>query len=157
VDGDIPLECGCPPPRPVLMAGNAPPKIVSGPDLPKTSIGPDSNSGPSTTNPESPTARTVRLTNGPETAPLPASQPNQVHVQVDAPFVFSAKDRAAKASKASAPSPETPLDLPVDESTERQVHLEPVIQPAPSPDPQNKTEHQGFFNRVGKFFSSIFH
>ena len=39
------------------------------------------------------------LSNGPETAPLPQSQPNDVHVQVDAPFVFSAKDRA----RASAP------------------------------------------------------
>ena len=95
----------------------------------------------------------TRLTNGPETAPLPASEQNQIHVQVDAPFVFSAKDRAAKAAPATVPAPP---DLPIDESTQRQVHLDPVIQPAPPLNQQNKTEHSGFFSRVGKFFSSIF-
>jgi hypothetical protein len=96
----------------------------------------------------------TQLTNGPETAPLPASQPNDVHVQVDAPFVFSAKDRAAKTSPAPA---QAPPDLPPDQSTQPQTHLDPVIQPAPPAEPQKKTEHSGFFRRVVKFFSAIFH
>jgi hypothetical protein len=95
----------------------------------------------------------TQLTNGPETAPLPASNPNDVHVQVDAPFVFSAKNRAAK----SAPAPaQAPPDLPLDQSSQRQIHLDPVIQPAPPPEPQKKAEHPGFFHRVGRFFSGIF-
>jgi len=74
---------------------------------------------------------------------------------VDAPFVFSAKDRAAKASP---PAAQVPPDLAIDQSRERQVHLDPVIQPGrPPADPQSKAEHQGFFHRIGKFFSSIFH
>jgi hypothetical protein len=40
---------------------------------------------------------------------------------------------------------------------QQQVHVDPVIQPAPPVEPQKKTEHPGFFRRVGKFFSAIFH
>jgi hypothetical protein len=40
---------------------------------------------------------------------------------------------------------------------QQQVHLDPVIQPAPPVESQKKTEHPGFFRRVGKFFSAIFH
>jgi len=155
VDGDIPLECGCPPPHSVLMTENAPPQVVSSSEPPKTPLGTGlpgntlSNDGPQSA------AAGTRLTNGPETAPLPASQANEVHVQVDAPFVFTAKDRAAKASP---PPAQTPTDLPISESTQRQVHLDPVIQTSPPPvDSKNKTEQKGFFHRVGKFFSSIFH
>jgi hypothetical protein len=93
----------------------------------------------------------AQLTNGPETAPLPASRPNDVHVQVDAPFVFSAKDRAAK----SAPAPaQAPPDPPLDQSTQQQTQLDPVIQPAPPLEPQKKQEHPGFFRRL---FKAIFH
>jgi hypothetical protein len=147
VDGDIPLECGCPWPHPSLMAESAPPKIVPGSGQ-KAVMGADSADNSMATN-----ATATRLTNGPETAPLPASEQNQIHVQVDAPFVFSAKDRVAKPAPSTFPAPP---DLPIDESTQRQVHLDPLIQPAPPLNQQNKTEHSGFFSRVGKFFSSIF-
>jgi len=97
----------------------------------------------------------TRLSNGPETAPLPPSKPNEVHVQVDAPFVFTAKGRAASAP----PVPPAPLreakDLPVEDSSARQFHLDTVIQ-SPPPENQNKPEHRGFFKRVGGFFSGIF-
>jgi hypothetical protein len=154
VDGDVPLECGCPPPRPVLMADSPPTQILPGSEVPKAAMGAGS-AGNSTAN-NAATSHTggTQLTNGPETAPLPASQPNDVHVQVDAPFVFSAKDRAAKTAPAPA---QAPPDLPPDQSRQRQAHLDPVIQPAPPSEPQKKTEHPGFFRRVGKFFSAIFH
>jgi hypothetical protein len=68
--------------------------------------------------------------------------------------VFSAKDRAAK----TAPAPvQAPPDLPPDQSRQRPVHVDPIIQPAPPLEPQKKTEHPGFFRRVGRFFSAIFH
>ena len=150
VDGDVPLECGCPPPHNVLMTENSPPQIQSNSEPLKSPVGVGSAS-----NLPASDAASTRLTNGPETAPLPASQANEVHVQVDAPFVFSAKDRVAKASQ---PPVQVPPDLPVAPSTQRQVHLDPIIQPAPPPaDPPNKAEHQGVFHRIGKFFSSIFH
>ncbi len=156
VDGDVPLECGCPPPHPQLMTENASPQIVANGELPKTAMGVGGAENAPTNAADASTAGT-RLTNGPETAPLPGSQRNEVHVQVDAPFVFSAKDRAAKGS---APPAQAPPDLAIDESTQRQVRLDPVIQPTPPPaDPRskNKAEHHGFFGGIKKFFSSMFH
>src|SRR5579863_8356100 len=101
------------------------------------------------------TPSNTRLTNGPETAPLPPSQPNDIHVQVDAPFIFNAKDRNAKNSAAASapPLPES-RDLPVEDSPSRQVRLDPVVQFTPPQ--EKKPEHRGFFKRVGGFFSAIF-
>jgi len=152
VDSDIPLECGCPPPHPVLQTNAAPIQSVATPDLQsKVSLGAGSP-GNMTSATTSGTSGT-RLTNGPETAPLPTSQPNDVHVQVDAPFVFSAKDRAARKAQ---PTVEAPADIPVEPSAQRRLHLDPVIQAAPPPEPPKKPDHPGFFGKIGKFFSSIF-
>lgn len=141
VDTDVPLECGCPPPHPVLLAQTPPPQQA--PETASAALGSEPAAGSA--------SPSTQLTNGPETQPLPPSAPNQVHVQVDAPLVFSAKDRA----KVARPAMETPTDIPVDPSTRRQVHLDPVIQTPPVVSP-NKDEHPGFFRRVGRFFSSIF-
>ena len=154
VDTDVPLECGCPPPSPVLMTDAQPAQIVSGSEPSKAVVGAGSE-GFNQNKTADAKSEGTRLTNGPETAPLPPSQSNDVHVQVDAPFVFNAKERAANTA-AAAPEPATPLDLPLDESTQRQVHLDPVIQPAPPQEPQPKADHPGFFRRVGRFFSAIF-
>jgi hypothetical protein len=101
----------------------------------------------------------TKLSSGPETAPLPPAKPGEVHVQVDAPFVFSAKDRAAASaattSSASQPPPVQPVpiqvakDLRPDESSARTAHLDMTIQPPPK-------QHPGFFHRVKGFFSAIF-
>jgi hypothetical protein len=81
---------------------------------------------------------------------LPPSQPDDVHIQVDAPLVFNAKNRAGSA----APAPVPPVaDLPVEELSTRQVHLDPVIQ---SPPPEKKVENRGFLRRVKGFFAAIF-
>lgn len=173
VDQDVPLECGCPPPTPqmraeAVYAPNVPDSELPERALPeKVRIGGGGTPGAPTASASSaasvastPTATTAsslsasssdtRLSNGPETDPLPATQPNDVHVQVDAPFVFSAKDRTAK----TLPAPvQAAKDLPIEESLERQVHLDAVIQ---SPPPEQKPEHRGFFRRVGGFFASIF-
>ena len=83
---------------------------------------------------------------------MPASQPNDVHVQVDAPLVFTPKNRAAAASP---PPVQEAKDLPIDDLPVRQVHLDTMIQ-SPPPEKTNKPEHRGFFRRVGGFFASIF-
>jgi len=151
VDTDIPLECGCPPARAVLQTNAVPIQSVATPDLQgKVSLGAGPPAGTASATSSS---SATRLTNGPETAPLPASQPNDVHVQVDAPFVFSAKDRAAKKVP---PEAEVPADVPAEPSAQRQVHLDPVIQAAPPPEPKKKADHPGFFGKIGRFFSSIF-
>jgi hypothetical protein len=153
VDTDVPLECGCPPPHPVLMTGTPPAQIVSPDEPPKAPMGTGAAAASASNTAESANSGGTRLTNGPETAPLPPSQPNEIHVQVDAPFVFSAKDRSAKAAPVAA---QAPPDLTPDSSTQRQVHLDPVIQPAPALEVQKKADQPGFFRRVGRFFSAIF-
>jgi len=156
VDANVPLECGCPPaPQVIRTEVDSPP--VSPAQLPgKVHIGgtdePPANS-PANGGLPSQNPPPTRLTSGPETAPLPPSQPNEVHVQVDAPVVFSAKDRSA--AKGSASTLQTAMNLPPQNSSERQVRLDPVIQMPPAPHP--KPEHGGFFHGIKKFFSAIFH
>jgi hypothetical protein len=151
VDTVIPLECGCPPPPALMRANNPPPQVVPESQVPsKVSVGAGSGSGPTQTaaNPSD-----IRLSNGPETAPLPPSQPNDIHVQLDAPLVFNARNR----TPSIPPAPlEAATALPVVQSTNRQVHLDPVIQPPPARPARDKSEHRGFFSRVRGFFSSIF-
>src|SRR5215472_47907 len=157
VDADVPLECGCPPPPPTLRTSTQPMQRVPESELPaKVSVGAGSPGGAVTgggdpaPSPSTPT----RLSNGPETAPLPASQANESPVQVDTAFVFTRKNRTAATAP---PAPvEAIRELPLDEASERPVHVDPIIQPPP-PDVQPKPEHRGFFSRIGSFFGSIFH
>jgi hypothetical protein len=151
VDGDVPLECGCPSPSPVMQA-----QAPFAPNVPDSELPEKVRIGGSET-PATPAVSTsadasgagTRLSNGPETAPLPASQPNDVHVQVDAPLVFTPKNRAAAALPASV---QAAKDLPVEDSPARQVHLDAVVQ-APPPEKQKR---RGFFRRLGGFFAAIF-
>jgi AMIN domain len=150
VDTDVPLECGCAPPSPLMRAqapfapnvpdSELPAKVrIGGSDTPVASAG---NSSPGATPSE------TRLSNGPETGPLPPSQPNDVHVQIDAPFVFTAKDRAAKDRASASPAPlQAARDLPMEDSPGRQVRLDTVVE-SPLPEKQNKPQHRGFFRRV---------
>jgi len=87
------------------------------------------------------------LTNGPETDPLPPSKPDDIHMQVDAPIVFSPKSRALPAPAQEA------MALPVEDASSRSVHLDTVVEPPP---PEKKPESQGFFHRVRGFFRAIF-
>ena len=152
VDTDVPLECGCPPPpTPVLEAAAPAAQPVAASELPaKVRVGEGSGSGTVT---EEAAAAQTRLSTGPETAPLPPAQRHDVHVQVDAPFVFTGKKRAA------VPSPpiESARELPIEESPERQVHLDPVVMPPPLPDKKSaKPAHTGFFHHVKGIFSALF-
>jgi hypothetical protein len=115
VDTTVPSNCGCPPTTPPLMRASA----------------------VSTSDPQQPIPGLV-------TAALPASKPNDVHVQVDVPMVFRASDpppvRPAPAEEASL----LPLrDMPVQASFEAVV-----VTPKPA--------HHGFFGKLKGFFSTIF-
>jgi hypothetical protein len=156
VDTNVPLECGCPaPPAPVLRteAPTTPPAPDS--EMPaKVRLGGESSTAPAAS--ASPAAPPAPLSSGPETAPLPPSQPDEVHVQVDAPLVFNAKNRNAAAPLAPpvAPVPDA-SNLPVEDSPARQAHLDPVIQ-SPPPAPEKKPENKGFLHRVKSFFAALF-
>ena len=168
VDGDVPLECGCPAPSPVMRAQAAfapnvpdselPEKVrvggragerVGENETPVASVPVKAASSSSAANGLSSAAiAPTRLSNGPETAPLPPSQPNDLHVQVDAPLIFNSKNRAATALPAPVQAAQ---ELPMDDSA-RQVHLDAVVQ-APPPE---KPEHRGLLHRVKGFFGAIF-
>jgi hypothetical protein len=134
VDTEVPLECGCPPPVPLLRTDKSPATPI-----------PDSDLSPNIT-----LAQT--LSNGPEIQPLPPSQPGDVHIQVDAPIVFQAKKRPPP-----GPADEAAV-LPVVASPTTPVRLEAQVQPPPAPaaSTQPEPERHRLLRRVGRFFAAIF-
>jgi hypothetical protein len=156
VDTNVPLECGCPPPSRNLKVENptSPPLPESA--LPeKAHIGgtaePANEGGDATKGTPGETPSPTALSNGPETAPLPAVQKSDMHVQVDAPLVFTPKSRAA-ANIPAAPV-ETAMNIPDQSEAQREVHLDPVIEP-----PHQKTVHrEGFLHHVKGIFTALFH
>ena len=155
VDSDVPLECGCPPPVPVMRT-EAPAALPDSAAPVKASLGNSADdaekseaSGEASASGAKPTQ--AALSSGSETAPLPPSQANDVHIQVEAPFVFNAKDRATVSNPLQQAAA-----LPVEDSSARQMHLDAVVQPPPASNPEPQPEHRGFLRRVGGFFRSIF-
>jgi hypothetical protein len=137
VDTDVPLECGCPPSVPVpVMRAEASPATATA-----TS---DSAADSKTTLTQGQT-----LSNGPEIQPLPPSKPGQVHVQVEAPIVFEAKNRRPP----PAPTREVAA-LTVMESATPPVRLDPQVQPPPAP---RKVKHENPLHRIGRIFYELFH
>ncbi len=135
VDTNIPLECGCPPPVGTMRAENL--------------------EGNATSPAEGKTDQTsASLSNGPETQPLPPSQPNAVQVQVEAPFVFHARKPATPAPTVEAAA------LPVKQSSTDPVYLAAQVTPpasgATSAVAEPKAERHPFLHRVKRFFAAIF-
>lgn len=131
VGTDVPLECGCPPPVPVMRTDASP------------TATPDSAAANTTL------AQGQTLSDGPETSPLPASQPGEVHIQVDAPIVFQAKKRPppAPADEVAAP--------PAIASATKPVQLEAQVQPPPATAPSPQPERHRLLRRIGRFFAAI--
>jgi hypothetical protein len=160
VDMAVPLECGCPPPRdsPLRATNNLPMQSQA-------------QSAPSPMNASpAPVAETAQAESAPSTglpatgvpaaaAPLDVSvAPNELHVQVEAPFVFHA----------TGPPPAPVEDvraLPLDS---RPGAAPPLAAPLPpptneSPKPAgtetasaNHAPARGFFKRLGGFFAALF-
>jgi hypothetical protein len=126
VDTDVPKECGCPPPVPVMRTDASPANAA------------EDTAGKNETG--------QTLSSGPEIQPLPPSQPGDIHIQVDAPFIFRGKKRD---------TPPPPTDeaaaLPVMESSLRLVRIETQVQPPPA-----KAEHHRLLRRIGRFFAAVF-
>src|SRR5262249_48464556 len=146
VDMAVPMECGCPPARqPLLRANNDLP--VAGP--PPTSKAPDTSNPP----PSDPA-------NVSPSGTLPGSQSltsaaNELHVQVEAPFVFHA----------TGPPPAPVEDvraLPLDSRAMMQPALAAPLPPAKGRNP-SVTEtasanppRRGFFGKLRGFFAAMF-
>ncbi len=156
VNTDVPLECGCPPPPNVLRAGTSDSTPLSDAELPasaKLSQG-ETEAGGSVSIAKNNDPKT--LTNGPETAPLPPSQPNDVHIQVDAPFVFSAKRTPSPASTSAPPQV---FNLPVVERAGSPVRLYTEVQPPPVPaegPAPAQAQHRTFLHRLKGFLNALF-
>jgi hypothetical protein len=158
VDSDVPLECGCAPPKPAVMLANgasaAPESVL--PSKMQLGSGTKSAGGTlATGQPASESPAASALSNGPETAPLPTPEPNEVHIQVDAPFVFTAKNRAA-----STP-PAVVGDLSRETLPSREVRLDPVVESPNQPSAgqsaeQSKDAPHGFLHKLKGFFAAIF-
>ncbi len=97
-------------------------------------------------------------TSGPEMQPLPPSKPSDVHVSVDAPFVFNANapkpDLLAPYSAEVRDSESLPVTrvriVPIGE-----VVIPPPVTAAPvRPGPSAK--HEGVLGRIRRFFGTIF-
>jgi hypothetical protein len=147
IDSDVPAECGCPPPTaPVLRAGTPPPNLASDSDSPSISLA----------QPDTPPASTANaandshgaLSSGPETKALPPGQPNDFHVQVDAPLIFRGRNDSAGARAAVQEAGQ----LPVMESSGRSATLQVQALPPPS----DHSQHRGFLGRIKGFFAAIF-
>jgi hypothetical protein len=159
VDMAVPLECGCPPPRDAAMraTNNLPAQNGAQPSLnssatiasPATA---DAAAAPEATHAESAPAAA---------APLNASvATNELHVQIEAPFVFHA----------TGPPP-----APMEDVRALPLDSRPLAAPAavaalpPAPENQkpkragtetanaNHPPARGFFRKLGGFFASLFH
>jgi hypothetical protein len=152
VDMAVPLECGCPPAR------DAPARAAN--DLPT-----QSRALPPLNASAAPVAETAHAESAPSAgvpaaaAPLDASvAPNELHVQVEAPFVFHA----------TGPPPAPVEDvraLPLDSRPRATPALAAPLPPAnKTPKPAgtetasaNHAPARGFFRKLGGFFAALFH
>jgi hypothetical protein len=96
---------------------------------------------------------------GPEMQPLPPSKPSDVHVSVDAPFVFNANapkpETAATLSMEVRDSEALPVMTRVKIVPMGDVVIAPDVQ-APAPKPPAAAAHAGFLGRIRRFFGAIF-
>ncbi len=156
-DSVMTQNCGCPAPMPSLLSASAAPAPLSTQPTPSSVQLNQANSGSRTVSSDgrlaSGNSTPAVMSSGPETAPVPASKPNDVHVQVEAPFVFRASDPATLAASTPAqPAPAHEAELlPV-----RALPEPARLQTAALPPPQAKASHHGFFGKIRGFFSAIF-
>jgi hypothetical protein len=142
-------DCGCPPAAPVMRA-EAEPNAKAPDETPKS-------------------GQHVAVADNETTSPLPPDKPGQVHVQVDTPFVFSARPGTGRSyAIAKVQFSSLPNVYFVQEKVDPVVLVEkhPEVSPTPvvqtvtqtsKPEEKSRKEKKGFMGRVKGFFGSLFH
>lgn len=153
-EADALAGCGCPGPSvPVLRASVPPTPTVPAASL-QSSVHlaqPGDQASPIPKQQGDAPSSPVNLALAdPETAALPPPRPNDVHVKVDARFVFPG---AARPAAAAAPPIQEAKNLPF---TMRPTPVAAVITP-PTPDPPPSKPRKGAFGKLKSFFSGMFH
>jgi hypothetical protein len=142
---ELTADCGCPAAAPVMRA-EAQPNVKPPDEMPKP-------------------AEHVAVASDEPTSPLPADKPGQVHVQVDTPFVFSARSGSGRPyAVAKVQFATLPNVYFVQERVDPVVLVEkqPEVSPKPmtetsKPEEKPQKEKRGFMGRVKGFFGSLFH
>jgi hypothetical protein len=147
LDGKTALtsDCGCPPAAPVVRAEAQP--------------------NPTATDTVPQPAKQVAVANNETTSPWPPDKPGQVHVQVDTPFVFSARPGSGRSyAIAKVQFSTLPNIYFVQEKVDPVVLVEkqPEVSPKATvetskPEEKPQKEKKGFMGRVKGFFGSLFH
>jgi len=154
VDMAVPLECGCPPPprEPMLRSATTPPVVRDA----QPSVDAIQVSTPAAT--DTPHAESAAPdTSAAAAAPLNAAvAPNELHVQVEAPFVFRATGpppppvedvRALPLDSRSLPAPATSSALAPPRDGKASGTEMASAEPAP---------RRGFFGKLRGFFAAMF-
>jgi hypothetical protein len=160
VDMAVPLECGCPPPRdpPMRATSDLPTQSQTQPAPPREDA-PSSAANPIPAKEAGEAAVSAATGTAAGAAPPEApAVPNEIHVQIAAPFVFH---------------PTGPPPAPVEDARALPLDSPPrtrpdVAAPLPPQDRQrqrpagtdtasaNRPPARGFFRRLGGFFASLF-
>ena len=104
-----------------------------------------------------PMSRCTRTVVPSETAELPPSKPDEVHVAVEAPFVYRATDPPPPQPAPTAEAQKLPVTLAHAQPPFRSAVLGPPPPPPVAPMPAEvKPQHRGVFGKIKGFFSAIF-
>jgi len=144
--------CGCPARQEPVMRAS----IESAPVIPEDEAGSklrlSNSSDPQSTQPigTASGAAPAATDLGPESRPAPQTKAGEMKLQIEAPLVFSGRERA-RAQGPIAPVAEAAA-LPLSVKPTDPLPAVVVLPPVPNP----KQAHKGFFGRVKGFFASIF-
>lgn len=144
-------NCGCPAPALPIMRTSSQPAVPEArlPSAMELARSVDYDKLPNVAS--SASLQAASSARSPETAALPPSRPDDVHVQVDVPFVFRANDPGSEATAArTAPTHEAEL-LPI-----RDLPHPGWFQIAALPPPRAKAPHHGFLGKLRGFFAAVF-
>jgi hypothetical protein len=144
---ELTTECGCPTAAPIMRAET---QSAPAPSPRKDNAAPKSE-------------ERMAVATGEPTSPLPPDKPGQVHVEVDAPFVFSARPgrggAVARVHFSSLPNVyfvQQKVDPIVLMEKPAAVSVKTVAE-APRPVEKPKQEKKGFFGHIKSLLGSLFH